>query len=297
MEHEASFASSRHRSWTIALGCAVALTACGGADEARAPSEPETSTPAAAAAADSAQAAAPVRRWLPDDMRRSTRAERFPHEAHVSVSCRVCHQAPRGHTVHTDLTCSQCHRASALATRQSLTPADCQACHHDPARNLTCDHCHGGAPAPKTTQQRFRLSVWADARTRELPFDHALHQSQTCPTCHQDRPSMAFTRTCGSCHANHHRADARCSTCHPQPPPTAHGLQAHTTCQGSGCHDAPDLDAINDRRPVCLVCHRDRENHGEGRQCVTCHQMRMGSPAAPESLVRAPDAQRKEVGW
>lgn len=86
---------------------------------------------------------------------------------------------------------------------------------------------------------------------------------------------MAFTRTCGSCHENHHRADARCIACHDAPPATAHDVQAHVTCSGTGCHNAPDVEAIKDRQAVCLVCHRAQEQHGGGRECVDCHAMRM----------------------
>jgi len=262
------------RRWTALVALFVVGSSCGGPEETgEAALEPQAATAAATVAAPPQQEA-PVRRYLPDEMRRSTRAENFPHSAHVELSCRVCHAAPRGHTVHTGLQCAECHRASALATRQSLTPAECQACHHDPARNLPCTQCHG-APGPRTTEQRFRLGVWPAARTRALPFDHARHASQDCATCHQDRPSMAFTRTCGSCHENHHRADARCIACHDAPPATAHDVQAHVTCSGAGCHNAPDVEAIKDRQAVCLVCHRAQEQHGGGRECVDCHVMRM----------------------
>jgi len=266
------------RRWSALTVVLLVAASCGGSEEApEAPPEPQVATATAAETAAPAEDA-PVRRYLPDELRRSTRAERFPHEAHVELGCRVCHEAPRGHTVHTSLRCADCHRASALATRQSLTPAECQACHHDPARNLPCAQCHG-APGPGTTDQRFRLGVWPAARTRALPFDHARHQSQDCATCHQDRPSMAFTRTCGSCHESHHRVDARCVACHVAPPATAHDAQAHVTCSGAGCHAAPDIEAINDRQAVCLVCHRAQEEHGGGRECVGCHTMRMEEAA------------------
>jgi len=270
----------------------VVAASCAGPDEAS-----ETAAEPGPAATVAAEAAAsedetPERRYLPDELRRSTRAESFPHEAHVELGCRVCHETPRGHTVHASLRCAECHRASGLATRQSLTPAECQACHHDPARNLPCTRCHG-APGPGTTEQRFRLGVWPAARTRALPFDHALHASLDCATCHQDRPSMAFTRTCGSCHENHHRADARCVTCHAEPAAGAHDLQAHLTCTGAGCHTAPDVEAINDRQAVCLVCHRRQEEHGGGRECVNCHTMRTGNPLGPPARA----GHREEVAW
>jgi hypothetical protein len=258
----------------VLLASALTAAACGGGGE-EAEESPETQVATMSAAeADTASAqGAPARRYLPDEMRRSTRTEAFPHRAHVELGCRVCHDAPRGHTVHTGLQCSDCHRASALATRMSLTRADCMSCHHDPARNIPCAKCHG-APGPQTTEQRFRLGVWPAARTRDLPFDHARHESQSCATCHQQSPSMEFTRACGSCHENHHRPDARCQSCHAQPPASAHGVEAHLTCSGAGCHNAPDIEAMNSRRAVCLVCHQAQEEHGAGRECADCHQMR-----------------------
>lgn len=101
---------------------------------------------------------------------------------------------------------------------------------------------------------------------------------------------MAADRPCGSCHQDHHRPDARCQSCHTQPPASAHGVQAHVSCSGSGCHDAPDVDAMAQTRAVCLVCHQAQENHEVGRECADCHQVRPGEFATAAAWDSRTDA-------
>lgn len=261
----------------VLLPCALSLlllAGCGGGEGGGESPEAEVASAATEApAAEAEQAAATERRYLPDEMRRSTRSESFPHFAHEELGCRVCHEAPRGHAVHQGLQCAECHRASARATRQSLSPEECMACHHSPERDIPCSSCHD-APGPRTTSQQVRLAVWATARQRSLPFDHGRHAEVTCNACHQQRPSMAPTRSCASCHEDHHRVDARCQSCHVQPSAGVHDAGVHLTCSGAGCHDAPDVQAMAQTRAVCLVCHQAQERHEVGRECVECHQMR-----------------------
>ncbi|MGD8321109.1 MAG: hypothetical protein PVJ02_11655 [Gemmatimonadota bacterium] len=269
--------------WTWLAALAVVLGACGGGEQA--PAEAEAELPAADTSvapaedvpdsAKSEEVQEIARRFLPDEMRRSTRAERFPHGAHVRLVCSNCHQHPQGHTVHVDLKCAQCHRASAQGVMRNLTPADCMACHHSPERNLPCSECHT-PPGPLTTQRQIKLSVWPSPRTRSLPFDHARHSGEECSTCHERGPTMAPTRTCASCHESHHRPDANCVGCHQQPPPTAHTLQAHLSCLGSGCHSDRLVDSFAQKRVVCLVCHQAQQDHEPGRECADCHQVRPG---------------------
>lgn len=284
--------------WSVGVALVLMSLGCG-EKPAEEPSEAtaaaEATAVAAAAQADQ-DSTAPVRRWLPDEMSRSTRAENFPHNAHVTISCAVCHAAPRGHTVHKVLPCAECHTSSALVTRLSLTPADCMACHHGAERNIPCGNCHT-PPGPRTTQQTLKMSVWPAPRAKAFPFDHGRHGTVDCRTCHQQRPSMAPTRTCASCHAEHHTPTARCQTCHDQPPAAVHGPRAHLGCAGSGCHTAPDINAISGTRPVCLVCHQAQEGHEVGKQCADCHQVRPGEQAPNQAPLHGPSADQRAGQW
>lgn len=280
----------------LALVLALSAGACGGEPAEEASDQAAGAETVASAAATDQEAEAPVRRWLPDEMSRSTRVENFPHVAHVEISCRVCHAAPRGHQMHSDLPCAECHRSSALVTRQALTPADCMACHHDPQRNVACTNCHT-PPGPRTLGQTVQMSVWSAPRTMSLPFDHARHEEVQCRTCHEQPTTMRPTRTCASCHDNHHTPAARCQSCHAQPSTTAHDAQAHLGCLGSGCHNVADVDAMSGRRAVCLVCHQAQENHERGKECANCHQVRPGGSLEVNPYSHAPQGDRKAGQW
>lgn len=259
------------------LGLLVCLTvlACNRDSVPEAEVEPADQV---AATQEEAQPEPGPRPFLPDEMRRSTRAESFPHEAHRQIDCAVCHQTPAGHATHQDVSCAACHRASADVRVMALTPEDCQSCHHSPDQSLTCQACHQSPPAVTTVQQ-LSLEVWGAPRTRSLDFDHSVHGSVSCGSCHRAFPSLLPAEPCASCHAEHHTAEAHCVSCHVEPPAGAHDVQVHLTCGGAGCHRAPDVEAIATTRNVCLVCHREQEDHEPGGDCVQCHQVRGESTA------------------
>jgi len=256
------------------VGCAL-VAGCGGGESPEGAQAPEP-TQEVATAEPSTDTAPPLRRFLPDEMRRATRAETFAHDAHVQIDCAVCHQVPQGHGSHATVACADCHRASAMVTVRALSPDQCASCHHGSNQTLSCEHCHG-TPGAVPSEQELFLEVWRAARTRVLDFDHARHGDLTCASCHQAQPSLA-PESCASCHEEHHVATLRCVTCHTQPPAAAHDVQAHLTCSGSGCHRAPEVEAIADTRAVCLVCHQAQEDHEPGGSCVECHRVRPGLP-------------------
>lgn len=216
-----------------------------------------------------------LRPFLPDAMRRSTRPERFAHEAHVRINCAVCHEAPRGHEAHAGLACAECHRASAQATLTALAPEQCQSCHHGATQTWTCEHCHETRPALQSVQT-LAFGVWPAPRTRSLAFDHDAHADLDCARCHQNPPALLPAATCASCHDDHLEAEVRCASCHAAPPPGAHDVNAHLTCSGAGCHAAPGVEALASTRPVCLVCHQAQEGHEPGGNCIECHRVRPG---------------------
>jgi hypothetical protein len=260
----------RRAALVVALGL---VAGCGGGE----PSGQQVQEPVAQVAAPeepTTDGTATLHRFLPDEMRRSTRPQTFPHEAHVQIDCSVCHQVAEGHGSHTTVECASCHRASAMVTVRSLGPADCQTCHHVTQQTWTCEHCHG-SPGAYETSQELTLGVWSAPRVRTLHFEHARHQTLTCRECHRSEPSLT-PEGCASCHESHHVATARCQSCHTPSPLAAHDVDAHLTCGGGGCHDAPLVEALADTRAVCLVCHQAQEGHEAGRECVECHRVRPG---------------------
>lgn len=249
--------------------------ACGQAGEPERAVEPADTT---VEVAQQEEPSEPQRRpFLPDEMRRSTRAESFPHEAHREIDCAVCHDEPQGHATHEDVACASCHEASADVRVMALAPRDCQSCHHRADQPRPCTTCHERPAGVLSVQQQLDLSVWAAPRARTLGFDHSLHGELSCEQCHRARPALLPAESCASCHAEHHTEEARCVTCHVEPPPGTHDVQVHLTCSGSGCHRAPDVEAMATSRNVCLVCHRQQENHEPGGDCVECHRVR-GDP-------------------
>jgi len=254
-----------------AISICLFVVACGGQPEPEPEQEPAQQT--AVAVQDTAAAQPTLRPFLPDEMQRSTRAEAFPHNAHAQISCSVCHQVPQGHGTHEDVACAQCHRASAGATITSLTPAQCQSCHHGVNQTRPCVTCHESRPTVEAVQE-LHFEVWSAPRTRTLTFDHGRHSGLECSTCHKALPSLLPAEPCASCHENHHTPQADCTACHVEPPPGAHDVQVHLSCSGAGCHRVPDVEAFATSRNVCLVCHRAQRDHEPGGDCIQCHRVR-----------------------
>lgn len=260
----------------------LALAGCGGEE-----SQPEgEATPSSAEVAEepsgeeearSEEASQP---FLPVAMRRSTRVETFAHDAHAEIECTVCHEEPEGHGVHRDLVCAECHRSGASMTREELTPLDCLSCHHGAQQARSCESCHDPVEA-RLVARSLDLGVWTSPRTRELPFDHRVHESAACESCHVEEPTLEPSVSCGSCHEEHHTEEARCMTCHAEPPVSAHDLEAHLDCGGAGCHTAPLVEALAQTRSGCLVCHQDQEAHEPGQECADCHRVRPAGRSDP----------------
>ena len=189
--------------------------------------------------------------------------ENFSHRRHRDVSCKSCHSMERTH--------------GELTVR---TERDCQACHHpaQPAQAgqaaRECSACHSAAEigATRRPSQQLRLSVWKEARTRPLPFDHDQHRAVRCADCHVQPLTLAVQRTCASCHAQHHEPTVTCTACH-VPPKEAHTRAAHLGCAGAGCHETRTVATLQATRATCLTCHVDMARHRPGRECAACHQV------------------------
>lgn len=195
----------------------------------------------------------------------------FRHERHRTLACSRCHTSVAGHAAHSNIACSDCH-APVPAAGPAPTPADCATCHHANSQQRACVSCHAvpSAPAAKTLQVTWKLSVWPAPRTRDVRFDHAWHTSLQCTDCHVNQPQMVPTRECGACH-EHHDGKPDCRSCHPSPPVGAHTVAAHNGCAGSGCHQNPPVTTATVSRNECLLCHADRVEHEPGKDCARCH--------------------------
>ena len=197
--------------------------------------------------------------------------ERFPHHAHETVACGACHTVIPGHAGHMMLDCAACHVA-APGERARPTPAECDACHHGAQQTRTCAGCHGDRPRPvRQVEFAVRFSVRDSPAAITLPFEHDRHAGLECSVCHGVQAAVREPRACASCHESHHGDDRRCSACHAPMPLDTHDRNAHLGCGGAGCHQDAAVTALAQTRPVCLVCHRQQEDHEPGQDCARCH--------------------------
>jgi len=207
-------------------------------------------------------------------------------------------QAPRPfeHEYHRNVPCTSCHTSGGQhGVPREWTAETCASCHHDPARGMSCDACHQRATYadPRPVTQTMHLSVWRESRTRELSFDHRLHIQLACRNCHEGA-GLLKPPDCASCHQNHHRAGVECAQCHRAPDPGVHGLEAHASCGGAGCHSE-----VATRRPMlsrgsCLICHPGKRDHKPGLECASCHIVPEGPAASATPAAWAGRATRSK---
>ena len=187
---------------------------------------------------------------------------------------------PFAHQRHEDLPCRGCHGAGAMhRTTRIRSPVDCAACHHDPARALSCAKCHraDNVPAERTVRLTLNLQVSDTARARDVVFRHDVHVATTadlaCKDCHATAVTLQRNRECGSCHASHHAGGAECVNCHARPRRGAHNASVHLSCAGSACHATARAPTPTLSRTLCLFCHTDRRDHEPEGSCATCHRI------------------------
>lgn len=188
-------------------------------------------------------------------------------------------QATFRHANHRDVECSACHVSTESHGAITVTEiADCRSCHHagEPAED--CTSCHSGpvlaGRGPFAVPQSLDFSVVDQPVQRSLPFSHSDHAQPTCATCHQAGLTRPLdTGACASCHTEHHAVGATCMSCHEQPAASAHTVESHVTCGGSGCHDNPAYSGLPRDRQGCLACHQDLVEHRPGQECAECHAL------------------------
>ncbi len=207
---------------------------------------------------------------------------------------------PLLHRQHQTISCAECHcTAEEHGVVTVRTPEQCAACHHDPQRGYECQDCHAEVERHvlRDVAATMDLTVWDEPRTRELPFEHELHEEFQCQECHTGPVMLAVEQECAACHDDHHRPQADCVRCHVPTEPDVHGLEVHLTCTSSGCHAGTAGERPTLTRTVCLTCHQDQRDHEPGLQCQSCHMVPdeppvrgvpRGAPEMETSLRRGP---------
>jgi hypothetical protein len=188
---------------------------------------------------------------------------------------------PFDHRDHVDVACTECHASGERHGEITVrTARECAACHHDDTRTASrdCTACHSETSLDRSfsVSRAIHLTAWDAPRDRDLAFSHGSHRELGCGECHRSRPLLPGDRSCTDCHADHHRADADCSSCHIRPPEDAHDLEVHrSSCTGAGCHGEAGRaagSAFQERsRSACLSCHTDQRDHEPDARCADCH--------------------------
>jgi nitrate/TMAO reductase-like tetraheme cytochrome c subunit len=197
-------------------------------------------------------------------------------------------QAPRGDSVlfkhgeHREVECLSCHSTEGTHGRVTVeTVTDCRSCHHSEPVKTDCAACHENTPFQPGAESRlhsmaFEVGTPVD---RRLPFDHEIHESEECVTCHteDDGPTLSATSvSCSSCHEDHHEPEQTCRSCHVEAPVEDHPIEeVHVGCSGNGCHTPSPLDLVPRTREFCLACHQDLVEHkvDDDRDCAACHTL------------------------
>lgn len=190
---------------------------------------------------------------------------------------------PFRHAQHRDVECTSCHTSERTHGEVKVrTMKECQSCHHSAQTivkgQAACQQCHQGAMTRTTTvAHAFKVSARPAGKTqapRTLGFNHQQHTNVQCQSCHTTPVTLEVTKTCASCHQDHHKVERSCRSCHTAPfTRPVHQRTAHLGCAGSGCHT--DQAALNlpAQRNVCLTCHQNMVTHKPNRECAQCHQV------------------------
>jgi nitrate/TMAO reductase-like tetraheme cytochrome c subunit len=218
----------------------------------------------------------------PDDppagpaLRSSQDTVRFWHGQHRGVECISCHSSEQSH---------------GALTVTSIR--DCRSCHHAEPATARCNSCHSTAEVrglSASVQRTLDIRLGSLNRPRRtLPFAHQVHDDLQCQECHTGGLALSAANvSCSGCHDDHHQPNRECMACHAEPAGSAHDVEVHVGCAGSGCHQAipaPVRD-VPRTRDFCLVCHQDLTDHRPRENCESCHTLprprsAMADPAGP----------------
>jgi hypothetical protein len=174
------------------------------------------------------------------------------------------------HVMQAETECTDCHTGldNHGGTRVD-SRASCDGCHHNVVEPMNCARCHeglGGAPGDpiQTDIGRFPHSSHLDAGLR-------------CRQCHTPPAMNAANLDCDNCHEQHHvPAGVQCANCHGDRVkafhPPALFQNSHPDC--STCHGETGRAVTEMTRPVCLVCHVEKNDGHFPGDCTMCHQVR-----------------------
>ncbi|HET9438715.1 MAG TPA: hypothetical protein VFO52_01005 [Longimicrobiales bacterium] len=135
------------------------------------------------------------------------------------------------------------------------------------------------------------------ARTQAIrPFDHRLHESVSCRSCHgtgsQHRASFIRTpRDCAGCH--HDRARARaCGDCHAEAQLAS--VKAAVATLSLSVWDSAQLRSLpfahtRHERIECKTCHATPVTLARSRECASCHEQHHRAEAQCSTCHRKPD--------
>jgi hypothetical protein len=199
---------------------------------------------------------------------------KFSHKEHLGykLQCDFCHERAETSTSSADSlippeeVCRTCHKIDRNDPKKEAIPeAACEACH------TSADPAHPDRvqiPAP------------------HIKFNHKAHAAKGigCQRCHGDLrqvdlatraqlPTMPLCLSCHSQNAQEHRANSRCTTCHPpRPDGTLETHFASGTLVPSGtlkgdahtAHFVTDHARVGQDERYCANCHR-RDF------CLSCH--------------------------
>lgn len=185
---------------------------------------------------------------------------------------------PFSHGDHRAQRCADCHDSREQHGQLKIrSAADCQSCHHAGETRANCASCHRNVRAEPLLGMSFTRPA-RNPVARPVRFAHAAHAEVRCDRCHAATNDHAPTNAvCAGCHDNHHTAPAaNCVACHQAAAAlTTHRLADHNSCSASGCH-ASRGGRFPDTRATCIVCHQRQATHQAGKNCSTCHQVRVG---------------------
>lgn len=174
---------------------------------------------------------------------------------------------------HAALSCAACHQPKTPPTE---TPADCAACHAEPALHAgvfsaDCATCHSAAgwqPAQLPDGRPFAHAQTAFQLTHHRQgFDGA---PLTCAACHAGPEFAVLTQTCVDCHSPQ---DAAFMTAHVE----TFGMSCVSCHDGAGNmqgFDHAQVFALEGAHAAltCAACHEGQRFRGTPAACAACHQ-------------------------
>jgi hypothetical protein len=171
--------------------------------------------------------------------------------------------------------CFRCHDGQHVNQQGKVLTHSCAACHTVPERGPLMPL---GA-TPPTSKEYWHPWLLKGKHTNLLCYvchEQGYPSTRGCAECHKidtTRPMMAMG--CNTCHLKQGevRPLVNCQSCHRQ----LRGLHrkgGHPGVACTTCHAAHAWKITT--RDICLICHRNKENHYAATFCGKCHRFATG---------------------